>query len=50
VHTAAWDNSIDLAGKTVGVIGNGSSAVQVIPAVYDRTKIPMDSVTLDTLC
>ncbi|KAI1817436.1 hypothetical protein GGS20DRAFT_533207 [Poronia punctata] len=36
VHTAAWDHSIELTGKTVGVIGNGSSSIQVVPAIYDR--------------
>ncbi len=30
-HTAAWDHSVDLAGKRVGVIGTGASAIQVVP-------------------
>ncbi len=30
-HTAAWDHAVDLAGKRVGVIGTGASAVQVVP-------------------
>jgi len=34
LHTAAWDHTIDLTDKIVGVIGNGSSAVQVIPAIF----------------
>jgi cation diffusion facilitator CzcD-associated flavoprotein CzcO len=33
MHTAAWDSSYDLTGKTVAVIGGGSSAVQVIPNI-----------------
>lgn len=34
VHTAAWDlGSADLRGKRVGVIGNGSTGVQVITAI-----------------
>lgn len=33
VHTAQWDPSIDYAGKRVGVVGTGASAVQVIPEV-----------------
>lgn len=28
-HSAAWDHSISLENKIVGVIGNGSSAIQV---------------------
>jgi len=30
-HTAAWDHSAALAGKRVGVIGTGASAIQVVP-------------------
>ncbi|KAL4876539.1 hypothetical protein BJY04DRAFT_231557 [Aspergillus karnatakaensis] len=33
VHTANWDDKIDLTGKHVGLIGNGSSAIQVLPAI-----------------
>ncbi|KAI6773035.1 hypothetical protein HG530_003993 [Fusarium avenaceum] len=31
VHTADWNPSINVAGKRVAVIGNGSSGVQVLP-------------------
>ncbi|MCJ2013336.1 flavin-containing monooxygenase [Methylobacterium sp. J-076] len=30
-HTAAWDHSIDLASRAVGIIGTGASAIQVVP-------------------
>jgi cation diffusion facilitator CzcD-associated flavoprotein CzcO len=30
-HTAAWDHSVNLAGKRIGVIGTGASAIQVVP-------------------
>lgn len=33
VHTSRWPEDLDLAGKRVGVIGVGSSAVQLIPVV-----------------
>jgi cation diffusion facilitator CzcD-associated flavoprotein CzcO len=33
MHTSRWDHDVELAGKRVGVIGTGASAVQVIPAV-----------------
>ena len=45
-HTARWDESVDLAGKRVAVIGTGASAIQVVPgiqpvvghlALYQRT-------------
>lgn len=31
IHSAAWDKDYDLTGKTVAVIGTGSTAVQLIP-------------------
>lgn len=33
MHSAAWDGKYDLSGKTVAVIGGGSSAVQIIPNI-----------------
>lgn len=35
-HTASWDHSVDLAGKRVGVIGTGASAIQVVPELAKR--------------
>ena len=32
VHTGAWPEDLDLTGKRVGVIGNGSTGNQVITA------------------
>jgi cation diffusion facilitator CzcD-associated flavoprotein CzcO len=32
-HTAEWRHDVDLAGKRVGVIGTGCSAIQVVPAI-----------------
>jgi cation diffusion facilitator CzcD-associated flavoprotein CzcO len=48
IHTAAWDASYDFAGRRVGLIGTGATAVQLIPelaksvadlTVYQRTAI-----------
>ena len=38
MHSAAWDAEYDLTGKTVAVIGGGSSAVQIIPSIQPRVK------------
>ncbi|KAI9371751.1 hypothetical protein BJX61DRAFT_548104 [Aspergillus egyptiacus] len=38
VHTAYWDDSISLQGKHVGLIGNGSSGIQVLPAVLPEVS------------
>ncbi|MDT7616688.1 MAG: 4-hydroxyacetophenone monooxygenase [Pseudonocardiales bacterium] len=37
-HTARWDHDVDLAGKRVGVIGVGASAMQVIPTIADGAE------------
>lgn len=33
LHTAAWDESVDLSGQRVAVMGTGSSAAQVVPTI-----------------
>ncbi|KAH6995475.1 hypothetical protein BKA56DRAFT_473041 [Ilyonectria sp. MPI-CAGE-AT-0026] len=33
VHSGAWDESLDLRNKRVGVVGNGSSAIQIVPTI-----------------
>ena len=35
IHTSQWDPSVELAGKHVAVIGNGASAMQLVPAIAD---------------
>ncbi|TGM61611.1 flavin-containing monooxygenase [Leptospira adleri] len=37
-HSARWDHSYDLDGKTVGVIGTGASAIQIVPAIQPSVK------------
>ena len=34
-HTNRWDNSVNLAGKNIGIIGTGASAVQAVPKIAD---------------
>ncbi|KAI1850859.1 hypothetical protein JX266_003524 [Neoarthrinium moseri] len=38
MHSAAWDHSVDFAGKTVGVIGTGSTSVQIVPALQKEAQ------------
>jgi cation diffusion facilitator CzcD-associated flavoprotein CzcO len=33
MHTARWDETIELLGKRVGVIGTGASSIQVVPEI-----------------
>ena len=33
MHSARWDSKYDLKGKTVAVVGGGSSAVQIVPSI-----------------
>lgn len=35
-HSARWDHSVDLEGKSVAVIGTGASAIQIIPRLQPR--------------
>jgi cation diffusion facilitator CzcD-associated flavoprotein CzcO len=35
-HSARWDHSVELEGRRVGIIGTGSSAVQIVSAIVDR--------------
>lgn len=51
LHTAAWpdDADADLDGKTVALIGNGSSGVQVLPAIIERVKKGNASISLSEL-
>jgi 4-hydroxyacetophenone monooxygenase len=37
-HSAEWDDSVRLAGKSVGVIGTGASGAQFIPAVAEQAS------------
>jgi cation diffusion facilitator CzcD-associated flavoprotein CzcO len=32
-HTARWDQSVDLTGKRVGLLGTGSTSIQIVPQV-----------------
>ena len=44
MHSARWDDSHDLAGERVAVIGTGASAIQVVPAIQpvveQRHRLP----------
>src|SRR5947207_10588370 len=37
-HTARWEHGHDLSGKVVAVVGTGSSATQVVPAIQPIVK------------
>ncbi|KAI6781281.1 putative sterigmatocystin biosynthesis monooxygenase-like protein [Emericellopsis cladophorae] len=48
MHSASWDHSVDFKGKTVGVIGTGSTSVQIVPQLQkeaDKLKVFMRSST-----
>jgi 4-hydroxyacetophenone monooxygenase len=38
LHTARWDNSLDLRGKRVVVVGTGASAMQLVPNIVDTAE------------
>jgi cation diffusion facilitator CzcD-associated flavoprotein CzcO len=35
-HSARWNHDVPLAGKRVGVVGTGSSAIQIVSALVDE--------------
>ncbi len=35
-HSARWDHDVPIEGKRVGIVGTGSTAVQIVGAVVDR--------------
>ena len=37
-HTSRWNYNVDLAGKRVGIIGTGATAVQAIPELAKIVK------------
>jgi cation diffusion facilitator CzcD-associated flavoprotein CzcO len=34
-HSARWDHSVDLVGSRIGIVGTGSTAVQIVSAIVD---------------
>lgn len=38
VHPSQWDEAIDVRGKRVGIVGSGSTAVQILSAIVDDVK------------
>lgn len=34
-HSARWDDGVTIAGKRVGIVGTGSTAVQIVGAIVD---------------
>ncbi|KAH8714138.1 hypothetical protein BGZ61DRAFT_505107 [Ilyonectria robusta] len=38
MHSASWDHSVDFKDKSIGVIGTGSSSVQIVPALQPEVK------------
>jgi cation diffusion facilitator CzcD-associated flavoprotein CzcO len=35
-HSARWDHAVPLDGRRVGIVGTGSTAVQIVSAIVDR--------------
>ncbi len=38
MHSAKWDHGVDFHGKTVGIIGTGSTSVQIVPQLQKIAK------------
>ncbi|OXA64691.1 Baeyer-Villiger monooxygenase [Folsomia candida] len=38
MHSAEWDTSVKLEGKSVAIVGSGASAVQIIPSIAKKVE------------
>lgn len=38
-HSARWDHSVPLDGQRIGIIGNGSTGVQIVTALVERAQV-----------
>ena len=38
IHPAVWPKEFDPKGQTIALIGNGSTAIQVLPAILDQAE------------
>lgn len=38
MHSAAWDSTFDPTSKKIAIIGNGSSAIQILPQIAERAS------------
>jgi cation diffusion facilitator CzcD-associated flavoprotein CzcO len=38
LHSARWDETLDLTGKRVAVVGTGASAIQIVPAIQPAVQ------------
>lgn len=38
IHPAIWPKGMDLTDQTVALIGNGSTGIQILPAILDQVK------------
>lgn len=50
LHSANWDDSVSLQGKRVGVIGGGSSAVQIVPNLQPGQSSNNATASRNTIC
>jgi len=50
VHSSKWTSGIDLQGKRVVVLGNGSTAVQVVPAILKEASQCTQIQRVSTCC
>jgi cation diffusion facilitator CzcD-associated flavoprotein CzcO len=38
IHSAKWDHAVEFSNKTIGIIGTGTSSVQIIPRLQQTCK------------
>lgn len=48
-HSSRWNTDVDLKGKKIAIVGNGSSGIQVIPNIADLEGIEIVQLQVDFL-
>jgi len=38
MHTSEWDDKVDFTDESVAIVGSGTSAIHVVPAVVSRAE------------
>jgi cation diffusion facilitator CzcD-associated flavoprotein CzcO len=47
VHSARWNEKLDLTGKNVAVIGSGASGIQIVPTIQPGMFSDPERQTID---
>jgi cation diffusion facilitator CzcD-associated flavoprotein CzcO len=50
MHSAKWDHSVPIEGARIGIIGNGSTGIQIVSALAKSQSSNISSALRSGLC